>query len=171
MSFSGTHRTSRLEVAGSDGTSSRLYPKEIHVTHLCMTPMLAGQHAGIPRRLVLTVLLSAMPLLFSAPAPSQAPSLGSAATFAVLAGSTGTSTGATAITGDLGVSPGTAVTGLPPGTMTGTLHAGGAFALKAQGALTTAYNALAGAARTATLTGQDLGGGRILTAGVYGFAA
>jgi type VI secretion system secreted protein VgrG len=127
-----------------------------------------SKRAGRSR--VLVLLLSALPFLFSAPAASQAPSLGSAETYAVLAGSTVTSTGPTMITGDLGVSPGTAVTGLPPGTMTGTLHAGDALALRAQGDLTKAYNALAGAPRTATLTGQDLGG-RTLTAGVYAFAA
>jgi type VI secretion system secreted protein VgrG len=54
--------------------------------------------------------------------------------------------------------------------MTGTLHAGDAVALQAQSDLTRVYNALAGAARTGTLTGQDLGG-RTLTPGVYGFAA
>ena len=54
--------------------------------------------------------------------------------------------------------------------MTGTLHAGDAVALQAQSDLTAAYNALAGAACTATLTGQDLGG-RTLTPGVYCFAA
>ena len=86
------------------------------------------------------------------------PSLGSAQSFAVLGASTVTSTGPSTITGDLGVSPGTAVTGLPPGTMTGTLHAGDAVALQAQSDLTAAYNALAGAACTVTLTGQDLGG-------------
>jgi hypothetical protein len=141
---------------------------DAHVNHLCPPPVPRSKRAGRSR--VLVLLLSALPFLFSAPAASQAPSLGSAETYAVLAGSTVTSTGPTMITGDLGVSPGTAVTGLPPGTMTGTLHAGDALALRAQGDLTKAYNALAGAPRTATLTGQDLGG-RTLTAGVYAFAA
>src|SRR4029453_7446051 len=89
--------------------------------------------------------------------------------FAVLGASTVTSAGASAITGDLGVSPGTAVTGFPPATMTGTLHAGDAVALQAQSDLTKAYNACAGATSTATLTGQDLGG-RTLTPGGYRFA-
>src|SRR5580692_12465509 len=47
--------------------------------------------------------------------------LGSAANFAVLAGATVTNTGSSHITGDLGVSPGTAVTGFPPGTVNGTI--------------------------------------------------
>jgi hypothetical protein len=119
---------------------------------------------------VLGLLLSVLLPCVSSPASAQAPSLGSAANFAVLAGSTVTSATASAITGELGVSPGTAVTGFPPGTMTGALHAGDAVALKAQGDLTTAYNACAGAACTMTLTGQDLGG-RTLTPGVYCFAA
>jgi type VI secretion system secreted protein VgrG len=106
----------------------------------------------------------------SSPALAQSPSLGSAQNFAVLGASTVTSTGLTTVTGDLGVSPGTAVTGFPPGILTGTLHAGDAVALQAQGDLTAAYNACAGATSTATLTGQDLGG-RTLTPGVYTFAA
>jgi len=109
-------------------------------------------------------------LIGSSPALAQKPSLGSAQSFAVLGASTVTSTGLSNVTGDLGVSPGTAVTGFPPGTMTGTRHAGDAVALQAQNDVTTAYNACAGAVCTTTLTGQDLGG-RTLKPGVYCFAA
>ena len=120
--------------------------------------------------MILASLGFAALLLGSSPALAQRPSLGSAQSFAVLGASTVTSTGLSTITGDLGVSPGTAVTGFPPGTMTGTRHAGDTVALQAQSDVTKAYNACAGAACTLALTGQDLGG-RTLTPGVYCFAA
>src|SRR5215213_1312835 len=73
-----------------------------------------------------------------------APSLGTAQSFAVLGGSTVTNTGPSVITGDLGVQPGSAVTGFPPGILAaGTIHAADAVALNAQSAVTTAYNSLA----------------------------
>ena len=103
-------------------------------------------------------------------AAATAPSLGAAASFAVLGGSTVTNTGATTIHGDLGVWPGSAVTGFPPGTVTGTIHAADAGAQQAQNAVTTAYNSLAGQACDADLTGQDLGG-KTLTSGVYCFSS
>ena len=99
-----------------------------------------------------------------------APALGAARSFAVLGASTVTSTGAMFLDGDLGVSPGTAITGFPPGVLTGTVHVGDALALQAQSDLTLVYDALAGAACTVVLTGQDLGG-LTLTPGVYCFAA
>ncbi|HXJ73398.1 MAG TPA: Ig-like domain-containing protein, partial [Candidatus Dormibacteraeota bacterium] len=81
----------------------------------------------------------------AATSAGQAPVvLGSASPFAVLAGSTVTSTGASMVNGDLGVSPGTAVTGFPPGILNGALHAGDAVAAQAQLDLTTAYNDAAG---------------------------
>jgi len=108
------------------------------------------------------------------PPPPPAPvSLGSAKSFRVLGATTVTNTGATSITvtGDVGVSPGTAVTGFPPGVVVGgAIHGGDATAAQAQADVTTAYNAIAGTACTADLSGQDLGG-RTLTTGVYCFAA
>jgi type VI secretion system secreted protein VgrG len=99
-----------------------------------------------------------------------APTLGAAKTFAVLGASTVTNTGSGVLTGDLGVSPGLAITGFPPGTVTGTTHAGDAVALQAQSDVTTAYNALAGQACNTVLTGQDLGG-MTLMPGVYCFSS
>jgi type VI secretion system secreted protein VgrG len=96
--------------------------------------------------------------------------LGSAQHFAVLGASTVTNTGPSVITGDLGLSPGSSVTGFPPGTVvSGTIHIADALALSAQNSVTTAYNALASQACTMDLTGQDLGG-QTLTAGVYCFS-
>jgi hypothetical protein len=96
--------------------------------------------------------------------------LGTAQNFAVLGGSTVTNTGGSVITGDLGVWPGLAITGFPPGLVNGTTHSGGGVAQQAQQDVTTAYNSLAGMARTQTLTGVDLGG-MTLTPGVYFFAS
>jgi hypothetical protein len=97
--------------------------------------------------------------------------LGTADSFAVLAGSTVTNTGATNVFGNLGVDPGLAVTGFPPGLVSGgTIHAGDAVALQAQNDATGAYITLAGEASTADLTGKDLGG-MTLTAGVYHFSS
>jgi hypothetical protein len=110
-------------------------------------------------------------VLFVLPSLGFAQSLGSAANFAVLAGSAVTSTGATAILGNVGVSPGTSITGLPAGQPTGgALHAGDAVAGLAQSDLTIAYNALAGKICGTNLTGQDLGG-QTLAPGVYCFNA
>ena len=104
-------------------------------------------------------------------AVATAPSLGTAQSFAVLAGSTVTNTGPTVVQGNLGVSPGTAVTGFPPGiVLGGTIHAADAVALQAQNDVTTAYNVLAGEPCDVDLTGQDLGG-LTLTPGVYCFSS
>jgi hypothetical protein len=98
------------------------------------------------------------------------PALAQLTSFAVLGGTTVTNTATpTVVTGDLGVSPGTAVTGFPPGVVTGTVHAGDPAAAQAQSDLTTTYNQLASMACTTDLTGQDLGG-KTLTPGVYCFS-
>ena len=76
----------------------------------------------------------------------QAPvNLGSAGNFAILAGTTITSTNGGTINGDVGVWPGTGfVVGVPPVIVTGTVHLGDPFAALAQGDLTTAFNDAAG---------------------------
>ena len=119
--------------------------------------------------------LLAVPLLMlsarSAGAQQATVNLGTAGSFAVLGGTTVTNTGPTVVSGDLGVSPGNAVTGFPPGQVNnGQIHAGDATAAQAQSDLTAAYNSAAGRACNTTLTGQDLGG-KTLTAGAYCYAA
>ena len=90
--------------------------------------------------------------------------------FGVLGGSTVTNTATpTIVNGNLGVSPGSAVTGFPPGIVTGgSIHAADAIAAQAQTDLTTLYNQLATTSCTTNLTGQDLGG-MTLAPGVYCF--
>ncbi len=99
-----------------------------------------------------------------------APSLGAAASFAVLGSTTVTNTGSSVITGDLGVHPGTAIVGFPPGLVAGTIHAGTGAALAAQTSVTNAWNNLSSQPCTQDLTGQNLGG-LTLTPGVYCFSS
>jgi hypothetical protein len=114
---------------------------------------------------------SGLAVLLVLPSLGFAQSLGSAASFAVLAGSTVTNTGASTIMGSVGVSPATAITGLPEGQPTGgAVHPGDGVAAQAQSDLTSAYNSLAGMACGTNLTGQDLGG-KTLAPGVYCFNA
>ncbi|MGZ4141881.1 MAG: ice-binding family protein [Actinomycetota bacterium] len=91
--------------------------------------------------------------------------LGTAQSFAVLAGSTITNTGPTTITGDVGLFPGTSVTGFNTVTLHGTKHITDAVAKKAKSDLVTAYNDAAG--RTPVTTVPTELGGRTLKAGVY----
>lgn len=112
--------------------------------------------------------------LVAASLPASAaggPALGAARTFAVLGASTVSSTGLTAVTGDVGVSPGTSIVGFPPGTVTsGALHAGDPAAARAHNDAELAYAFLAGMASIPAnnRTGVDLGG-KTLTPGVYKF--
>jgi len=95
--------------------------------------------------------------------------LGAAESFAVLGGQSVTNTGPSVIIGDLGVSPGTSITGFPPGIVIGAVHPTDAVAAQAQLDLTAGYNAAASQAPDDTIT-SDLGG-QTLTPGVYSAAS
>jgi len=100
---------------------------------------------------------------------ATAPPLGTAGSFAVLAATTVTNTGLTVVNGDLGLSPGTSVTGFPPGSVTGSQDIADTAAQTAQTDLTTAYNNAA--AQSPTTTGLSSIGNETLTPGVYNAAA
>src|SRR3989339_631558 len=94
-------------------------------------------------------------------------SLGAASTFGVLAGSTVTNTGPTTVTGNLGVSPGSAVTGFAPGIVNGgAIHVTDTLASQAKVALTIAYNDLAGRSTNPVSVAGNLGGST-LSPGLY----
>jgi hypothetical protein len=117
---------------------------------------------GLPAAAGLVTMVVVVTGAFAAQPPVG---LGTADSFAVLAGSAVTNTGSSTINGDLGLSPGTAVTGFPPGTVNGSTHKTDAVAAQAQVGLTTAYNDAAARTPAVTVSG-DLGG-MTLAPGVY----
>ena len=108
----------------------------------------------------------AVPVANSAAAPVD---LQTAKSYSVLGGSTVTNTGSSVLSGDLGVNPGTALSGFGPATLNGATHAGDAHSLQAQTDLTTAYNSAAGQLPFIDISGQDLGTVGVLTPGNYRF--
>jgi hypothetical protein len=85
--------------------------------------------------------------------------------FSVLAGTTVTNTGSTTVSGDIGVAPGTAVTGFPPGLAGGTIHLADGAASLAQATLTAGYIDAAGRSGGTSVAGDLVG--QTLTSGVY----
>lgn len=119
------------------------------------------------RRVAVVVALAALLYGPSRALAQSAPSLGNAASFAVLGGNAVTNSGPTVVTGNLGVSPGNTVTGFGSGSGTvrvGDVFSNTALAQAAQHDAFAAYNALADSACTATISGLLSGS---LSRGVY----
>src|SRR6202030_2742950 len=123
-----------------------------------------------PRGILWLALLSFLLPFLALSAFGGSVNLGTAGSYSVLAGSTVTNTGSSVLSGNLGISPGCALTGFPPGSVGGTINACNAASGQAQRDLTTAYNQAMGLTPTANLTGKDLGG-MVLTPGVYFFSS
>jgi hypothetical protein len=121
------------------------------------------------------VALAVALALVAVPAVAQAApvDLATASPFVVLGGTTVTNEGPSVLNGDLGVSPGTALTGFGlPAVVNGATHDSTAVAAQAQLDLTNAYNVAAGqpVSPADDLSGTDLGN-RKLTAGAYRYNA
>lgn len=109
---------------------------------------------------VAVLILSVLPIAASYASVQAQVGLGTAGNFAVLAGTTITNTGPTTITGDVGLSPGSAIVGAASITEHGTFHITDAVAAQAQNDLVTAYNDASGRPADAVslpdITGQTL---------------
>jgi len=119
--------------------------------------------------LILLVTIGGSSFNVMASPGAVAPSLGTAASFVGLAGSTFTNTGSGVDYGNVGVYPGSSVTGFPPGKVKfGAIYEGTAVPMQAQIDANAAYTALTPQICNTDLTGLDLGGMTLLP-GVYCF--
>jgi hypothetical protein len=121
---------------------------------------------------VLAVMGLAALFFTSSPVLAQSYLGGNLRPFAILGATPSvTCTGASVVTGDIGISPAASIVGFPvPCTNIGTLHANDAAAAAAQGDLTTAFNTLTAQSCGLDLTGTNLGG-LTLTPGIYCFSS
>ncbi len=121
----------------------------------------------------LLIIVIAMPVM-SVAAVQPTVDLGTTSSFAILAGTTITNTGPTTINGDaggnVGVAPGTSVTGFPPGIVSNGAITTAAAVTTAKTDLVAAYNDAAGRTGALDLSDQDLAG-MTLTPGVYNFSS
>jgi hypothetical protein len=132
--------------------------------------------AGASRTLIFTVSLGAAAILAIVPAAAASAAttidgpvpLDNAASFSVLAGSELTNTGASVLDGRAGVSPGTSITGFPPG-IASTLESNTNLAIAGETSVTQAYNIAA--SLSPTKSGMDELGGLVLGPGVYASAS
>lgn len=122
--------------------------------------------AAVSTAAIATALLTVSPTAQAAIVPTVP--LATAADYSVLGGQTVTNTGPSTLNASLGVNPGTAAPGFPPGIVNapGTIELANAVALQAQSDLTVAYDNAAGRPLTGPETTVDLVG-QTLQGGVY----
>jgi type VI secretion system secreted protein VgrG len=121
------------------------------------------------KKLTLPLMLA---LICGSASADVIPFLGAAQQFAVLGAQSVTNTNATTLHGDLGVAPGSAITGAGGITFAsgGVMHQTDAVAAQAQSDASSAYNRLEALTGGIDLSGQDLGSVGRLTAGIYRFS-
>src|ERR1700719_1473751 len=118
-------------IVGTSFVDSTVFPGQVYFYEV--TAVLNGVESPD------SIEIRSAPFLFG-PVPAVI-ELGTASSFGVLAGSAVTNTGPTSVIGDVGVSPGTSITGFgSPASISGSFHAGDFVAQAAQAALTVAYN-------------------------------
>jgi hypothetical protein len=99
--------------------------------------------------------------------PQSRVPLGAAYNFRVLAATTVTNTGKTVIGGNLGLSPGSAVTGFPPGKVTGRILVADKAAANGQIGLTAAFKTAMGRTSSCSTLIAGNQGGKTLSPGLY----
>jgi hypothetical protein len=150
--------------AATFGTTSKM--KGTILAHTAITFATGASLEGRALSRTASVTLQSNVIGGTATSPNRAPVfLGTAANFKVLAGSKINSTGLTAVTGDIGVSPGIIINGFPIGTVTGAKHPGNATSAAAQLALKAAFDSTAVRLVDSTIS-SDLAG-LTYTHGVY----
>lgn len=118
--------------------------------------------------LALSVIVGvALPVVALAAPYTQQVNLATADNFAVLAGSAITNTGSTVINGNVGLAPGSAISGFPPGLINGTQYIANSTATKAKTDLVTAYNDAASRTPVTQVIAAGTLGNTTLTPGVY----
>ncbi len=158
----GVAGTVTYDVTSQSATFTPSASLAANTTYTIMVTTGVTDMAGVPLAMPYSQTFSTGPCQSGVATVALCPFIGG---FSVLAGSTITNTGSTTVSGDVGVSPGTAVTGFPPGLATGTIHKADAAAAQAQAALTAGYIDAAGRSGGTSVSGDLVG--KTLTAGIY----
>jgi len=160
--ISGVTGTVTYDVTSNTATFAPSVNLAANKTYTIMVTTGVKDMGGVPLAAAYSQTFTTGPCQSGVPIVALCPFIGN---FAVLAGSTVTNTGSTTVAGDVGVSPGTAITGFPPGLASGAIHHADSAAAQAQAALTAGYVDAASRAGGTPVAGDLVG--QTLTAGVY----